>query len=322
MRIALLSMPLVLAAAVLAQDVEKTETKTPSADEWVQKLGHEDYAVREEATKKLIDMGAKAVPALERALKSDDLEVRLRAGRALRSIQGNGRSNKPEAEAGPDDEQRRDPARPMAPGSRSKSVQIQMLDGKVRVTIGKMVNGKEEKKTYEGTSLEELKKKHPEVRDALGGTTMQFRFGNRRDPFDMDDFWRGFNDNELRKEMKELEELMKRMRLNTLRGPWLRGRTQQATQGLLGATVTRPSRVLDAQLQLRGRGLIIETVEKGSRADKLGLEKYDVLMRLNERDIANVRDVQGVMAAADKTGAALTARVIRRGQTIKLKTEK
>ena len=57
-----------------------------STDDLIQDLGHLDYATRESATLALIEQGSKARTALEKALESEDVEVRMRAGRALRSI--------------------------------------------------------------------------------------------------------------------------------------------------------------------------------------------------------------------------------------------
>ena len=85
MRAALILLPLALGAVVLAQD-KAQEKQQEEVVVLILKLGHEEYAVREAATAKLIELGEKAVPALEDALKSSDLEVRMRAGRALRAI--------------------------------------------------------------------------------------------------------------------------------------------------------------------------------------------------------------------------------------------
>ncbi|MHC4954531.1 MAG: HEAT repeat domain-containing protein, partial [Planctomycetota bacterium] len=72
-------LPATLSSAVaVAQDA--------SPDKLIELLGHDEYNVREDATKKLIALGAAAIPALEKAVQDEDVEVRMRAGRALRSI--------------------------------------------------------------------------------------------------------------------------------------------------------------------------------------------------------------------------------------------
>ena len=57
------------------------------ADRLVEKLGDPSFRLREAATQKLIKLGKQAVPALRRALLSDDLEVKMRARQALQAIQ-------------------------------------------------------------------------------------------------------------------------------------------------------------------------------------------------------------------------------------------
>lgn len=171
----LLFAPLALAAMVFAQGGDDPA-------ELVKKLGSDDYAVREEAQGKLIAMGEKAIPALEEALKSDDLEVRLRAGRALRAIGG---------EATQEEAPAKEAEEPAAPGVRTKSTSVQMMDGKVTVTVTETVDGKEVTKTYEASSMEELKEKYPELQL---DSRFRFRLG-ARDDFDMEKFWREWNSN-------------------------------------------------------------------------------------------------------------------------------
>jgi WD40 repeat protein len=67
---------LVLSAVALAADDKKEDKATPL----VEKLGDDDVDVRKDATKKLLEMGEDAVPALLKAIKSHpDADVKLRA---------------------------------------------------------------------------------------------------------------------------------------------------------------------------------------------------------------------------------------------------
>ncbi len=340
MKMTLLTSLVLVAATAMAQDadVKKPAPKVngQTAKVWVERLGDDDYTVREEATKKLIEMGAKAVPALEEALKSNDLEVRLRAGRALRAIRGDADRAGMGRERVEDDP--RENAKPGAkrgqrgvrifPGN--SRIQVEMTDGKVRVKTTELVDGKTVVKTYEGASIEELKKKHPELRGRLGG--MDFRINRLRgrqgrDPFNMDDFWKDFwnNDERLRNEMREIESLVDRMRKangEAQRRGWLnRGRANAPLRGALGAHVQRPSSVLDAQLMLRGRGLVVVMVEKGSLADRLGLEKFDVLISFQGQDPRKPTDVTTALRGV-AVGGEVRARVIRQGEQLDLKTKR
>jgi len=305
----LLFAPLALAAIVFAQGTE-------DAVALVKKLGSEDYAVREEAQKKLVEMGEKAVPALEDALKSDDLEVRLRAGRALRAIGAEAKQAEEPVEAAPGQA----PARGQFQG-----MSMTMGNGKVTVTITQMVDGKMETKTYEGESLEELKEKYPELRSHLGGR-LQLRFGGR-DDFDMDKFWNEWNkgfdnfDEDIRKWQDETRRELEGMRrwMDQWRPQQRRAQPDPGVTlpgAMLGVRASLPTAVLDAQLDLRGRGLVIEAVEKDSLADRLGLQRFDVLVEINGREISSPEDVAAALHG--KEGAKVTAKAVRRAQPLTL----
>lgn len=81
-------------AAWAAEPESKPSTKAPVDEKLKEKikqlvaqLGHEDFAVREEATRQLADIGRPAVHALREALKHSDAEVRMRARRILDRIE-------------------------------------------------------------------------------------------------------------------------------------------------------------------------------------------------------------------------------------------
>jgi len=304
----LLFVPLLLVAAVFAQGED--------AKALIEKLGAEDYAVREEATQKLIEMGDSAVPALEEALKSEDLEVRLRAGRALRAIRGE-KGAKPREEEGHD--------LPAAPGSTITSFGLSIQPGKVTATVTEMVDGKPVTRTYEAATVDELKEKYPELRKHLGDSGgFRFHFGNR-DDFDMDDFWQRWN-RDLNEDMRNWQEETRRdvERMQRWLELWRDRPRRQAPEQrppaggiMLGVRASEPTTVLDAQLELRGRGIVVDAVEKGSIADRLGLERFDILIELNGREIRKVADVPGALAGA-KEGDLSSAKVIRRAQVVSL----
>jgi PDZ domain len=309
----LLIAPLALAAIVLAQAADDPA-------ELVKKLGSEDYAVREDAQRKLIEMGEKAVPALEEALKSEDLEVRLRAGRALRAI---GAEPK-QAEKAEEAEQVEEPA---APGVQQKSTSLQIMPGKVTVTVTETVEGKLVTKTYEASSMEELKEKYPELKL---DNRFQLRFGTR-DDFDMDKFWKEWNsnfenfDDDMRKWQDETRREVEAMRrwLEHWRNQPQRMRPDQRLAfpgGMLGVRASMPTSVLDAQLDLGGKGLVVDAVEKDSLADRLGLERFDVLVELNGREIHGAGDVAAALHGL-APDAKVSAKVVRRAQHVTLNDE-
>ena len=312
--------PLLLAAVVAAQS-----TATP--EELIARLGHEDYAVREQATSDLIELGSKALPALERALQSDDLEVRLRAGRAIRAI----RAGKGEAKA----EEQAPKPKPRGRSNVSRGIEIVIgPDGRVKVKQRLVEDGEETVKEYEGESLEALKKEHPELREALGDSRFGFGFGRdskeierlfeefrgfhglEREFFDKD-FWKELDD-EWRDQLQRLERWRGRAREQQKRAldAWRRSRPVPDGK-LLGVRAVAPGEVLNAHLGLRGSGLVVETIEEGSIGADLGLQRYDVLVRLNGFDIRKPADVR--LALADyQRGKPITATVVRKAKRIEL----
>ncbi|MHC4225316.1 MAG: HEAT repeat domain-containing protein [Planctomycetota bacterium] len=313
----LLLLPLALVGAVLAQDAS-------SPEELVRQLGDDDYAVREEATKKLVEMGEKAVPALEKALQSEDLEVRLRAGRALRAIHDDKTGKAP---AGEESQPSRGPGT-----SRTSGIELNIQPGKVILRRTEFKDGEKKVTQYEAASLEELKKKHPELKDVLKG--FQFRSGAERRPFDfdMDKFWEdwgrgGFDDDfwkrwqkDLKRDLEKRNDLLERWKEALRRDRTRWGHLQPKPSGrALGIRASKPEPVLDAQLQLRGRGMVMDGVERETPADRLGLKRYDIVLKLNGADIRSVEDLRKAFAAVEE-GSELTAQIIRRGKTIDLTT--
>jgi hypothetical protein len=83
------------ARALLREYLDKTDAQTERIQALVERLGHQDFQVREAATEALAEMAEAAGPALEQAARSDDPEVRLRA----RSILDEARKERPDASA-------------------------------------------------------------------------------------------------------------------------------------------------------------------------------------------------------------------------------
>jgi tetratricopeptide (TPR) repeat protein len=78
-----LALPLVLTLPALAPAAPATPPAADQIDRWVEQLGDNDFATRQKASQHLWEAGKAAEAALERAGKSDDLEVRRRAAEIL-----------------------------------------------------------------------------------------------------------------------------------------------------------------------------------------------------------------------------------------------
>src|SRR5689334_4558729 len=77
---------LVLAAGLLGGGMG-AEPSDRDIQALVEQLGSPRFRDREQAMQKLIKIGKPAVPALRKALDSEDLEVQMRARNALKAIQ-------------------------------------------------------------------------------------------------------------------------------------------------------------------------------------------------------------------------------------------
>src|SRR4029079_4036147 len=65
------------------------------------------------------------------------------------------------------------------------------------------------------------------------------------------------------------------------------------------------------------KGVLLDRVRPGSAADKGGLKKGDVLVRLGKSEIASVEDLMFVLNAS-KPGETVPAVVVRDGKDVKL----
>ncbi len=82
---AILALPLAFGGMAAAQvsDVTEQQPATDHYDELVAKLAYPSFEIRQQAASQLRHIGAPARPALLKALKSEDLEVRMAAHRVL-----------------------------------------------------------------------------------------------------------------------------------------------------------------------------------------------------------------------------------------------
>lgn len=70
----------------LSRGEQTSDAPTDPLQRWIKHLGSTAYAERQDASKKLIALGEKAIPALRQATKSNDLEVRRRAREILLAV--------------------------------------------------------------------------------------------------------------------------------------------------------------------------------------------------------------------------------------------
>ena len=85
----------------------------------------------------------------------------------------------------------------------------------------------------------------------------------------------------------------------------------------LGATVKKPSEELAYHLALpAGAGLVIDKVRKNSRAEKAGLRRHDVILKVNGVFLDDPRDLERLLRK--RAPGKITLDVIRRAQTVQV----
>lgn len=180
----------------------------------------------------------------------------------------------------------------------NRSVSIESGPGRVKVTITETgPDGKPVTKTYEGSDLETLRQRHPELRDVLGGFTVHF--GPMPLPHGFEPFLPGvpgvpggFGDDQAPPQT----------------GPF----------GLGLAEVDPVLRRHLGHLGLEaGQGAVVAAVREGSDAAKLGLREGDVIVRVNETVVKHLADV-GTAIRAVPEGGALSVEVVREGKRVTL----
>jgi uncharacterized protein YoxC len=77
--------------------------------------------------------------------------------------------------------------------------------------------------------------------------------------------------------------------------------------------VTVVSAVLNAQLKLDGKGVLVDSVEKDGPAGKAGIQAFDVLMFVDDKPLAGAKDLYKAVQASE--GKEIAVKLIRSGET-------
>jgi hypothetical protein len=262
---------------------------------WIKDLGSADPKTRESAAENLEKAGERARPALESAVNSEDPEVASEANHLLKRLSGGPRDqgNKTKPQPG---------RRPMVRMSSTRVIvdrngnttSIQE-DSAGRVIVKETKDGNTEE--FAAESREAFTEKYPEVakrygldKDASGLSLLP----GKGTP----------EEEELQKQIEELrrqaEEKLKKKQEEKLPG----------SRRMLGVATAPVDDALRYQLDIPEGGLLIESVEKGSLAERLGIREYDILLALNGKPISSATDIR---AALEAEGPA-TAEIVREGE--------
>jgi hypothetical protein len=248
-------------------------------DQWTQDLGSDDEKTRDDAERKLRGAGPDAVPALSNAAQSRDAEQAIRARDILVAIFSKARPKKD------------DPAG--KPSSNAKTTVIYQdwtqgitfhlaPDGKVtlRAPVKDEKTGRRVFKTWRANSIEEFKKKHPDV-------AKQYEIDKFLQPVqvsgDARDWWVDFE-----------EWIGPGDSLGDLPLAPKPGAEQQQDGPRLGVHISPLPMPLKERLKLGDHeGVLVRQVEKGSLAEKAGLKSGDVLLKIDGKVVKDPDQLRG-----------------------------
>lgn len=181
--------------------------------------------------------------------------------------------------------------------SHSKAYSMQVGPDGVKVEVSQDVDGKKESQTYTAKTLDELYAAHPELKDQFGvhvdvPTPGSGGLAPQASPFG---HWRGFSPDEDDRPAIPLTP-------NAMGGAM---RTD-----VLGVRVGTPTAEERTAAKVDdGVGLKVESVQPGTIASKIGVEKGDMVVDLNGRAVKSVEDVRSVLGAR-KNGEDVAVTVV------------
>jgi len=304
----------------------------------IRDLGADEYSVRERAENDLKKMGEAAIPALREALEDKDPERALRAHRVLEGLE-----KKPQRSVQDTGSRAQ---RWMAYRDFGRGITFETHpDGKVELTVreGEAGSGKKETRTYKADSLEEFKKKYPELAakydlEHLAPKEKWNFFEDSQDfwdawkkRFDKDWFWdkdamgkfvlpwfpfgSDSLDHWVQDQKKQFDAFRK------LEPPAPDGAPKTgAHKAELGIAVERVEGALADQLGLGvGEGLVIVEVKPGTPAERAGLRKHDILLQVNGKALTGPDELRREVEAGLKKG--MEFETFRRGKRETVKVE-
>jgi C-terminal processing protease CtpA/Prc len=303
----------------MAQEAAPSSEKAPSADEiakLIKELGAEEFATREAATKRLVEIGKPAVGALQEALKSEDAEVVWRAREALRKIGEKERKDfEPQRKTQSPWGEEEFPSEDWMNELRRQTESLRKWSDEFRKRMDEM-----RKET-----MDELKRVFPELAEEMEKMERRFENFPRLDlPEDFDEFFKKMEEtNKALKKMLEEEfpkksedaksSVVVKVRQMTSKSgepprikiqvyEWKNGELVKKEETdllggeeILGVSVGRISDVLRYHLKIEeNEGVIITDINENGPLYKAGLRKNDIILKA---DGQSVKDYDSLLKA-------------------------
>ncbi|MFH1231418.1 MAG: PDZ domain-containing protein [Planctomycetota bacterium] len=286
----------------------------------IKNLNSDDIAVRDKATEELKKMGSPALPFLDEASKNNDPEVAWRAKIVIKAItraeqkKQQGEDESPESlpkKIGPTLRQFSNrfsiTINNASPGTKSFALS-QDSSGKVTVTTTEYdKDGKQTGKTYTADSLDEFKKKYPEIAKEYG-------IGENPPPsfeipdFDMEDIWKDFGNawgrrwDDLRKQIERLRDLLKQHNKDIPEGELAPNKpaippAQPEAPANLGIGIENLNDSSKQKFNVEN-GVLVTVVEVNSLGEKMGLKQDDVIISVNDSQVKTIWECRRLIKTA------------------------
>jgi hypothetical protein len=239
----------------------------------VRELGDDAFDVREAATKRLTEIGRPALAALREAAKSGEAEVSSRAARIVAAIEK--------------------PAQPAKPGHEDGQVII----GGIGIALAPAIIGPARVIGRAGPggvaeTITEENGRKVRIKQSAEGILVEVTEAGK-DGKSVTRKFEGKDADDLKKNSEEGFELFKKYGGGN-RGVEVRAAPAAPVGGFVivdddvppagGARVTELDEALRSHLGVTG-GALVREVEAGSAADRLGLRKFDVVLKIDGRDV-------------------------------------
>ncbi len=359
MKAAVVFFALVLAVpCALAQDapepkpVEKAGELDAKIEKLVKQLGSDKYREREAATEELKKIGRPAVPALTKALKSEDLEVRVRAESILKAL---GRKD-PRAKDGrpATADPRRGPRTSPRLGKDMEEI-LKELPEQQRKLVEEMLKRLEEiEKDFdrpgklpplplpgEGDedgifpeearkALEEMRKRSEEARKRFRDLRRRMEESDKKDPL-IEPKTEPREDNAPRKRPlppgnTRFGATIVLKKLTWKNGKLVEEKEYRYDSQLQGLFVIDRGEVLEAlryHLELGEKeGVLVDSVEKDSPFAAGGVSKHDIIIKVDGKTVGSRKTLAGLLKDKDKVVVELIRRGERKTLKVILKPEK
>lgn len=332
---------MILAATLalsFAQDKQGADEK--QIQKLVDELGSASYETREKASQDLKKIGTRAIPALEKATRSNDPEVAQRAAEILKEIRRDDYKKKKEQE-------RKERWKVLG----QSNIFIQTPQFSARINNGKVTVEMDGEK-YEADSVEEFKEKYPEVYDkTLKNYSFSFGIPDMDSPFKDFDEEFGQLHQRLRKMQEQLQKRFKRFfdqpfepfdfddlqesfedkldeLLNQFKLPDADEEEDEETRpmprkptgpqlGILFGNLTDEIRKTN-KIEESESGVVVSSLKEESPLYRLGLRKGDILLKLNGKPCEKKWDIRKIMREILEKDQTITVDVVRKAERITL----